>query len=441
MFFLSNPNLDFVESIELARSSYRFFKKRFLEAAITLPVLDYTKIAASVDFIMEYLNENKSDDMPYYYSDMVPYGSVVSIITYTVKDTARGKYGIESFFNDTVSSQRAVLVYHDGQQLVRGQQYVFDTNSASIILLVTLAFNSILEIHDYSNTAGSYVPETPAKMGLAPAAVPKITTDYSYQTPQTVIIGHDGSSTIAFGDFRDQLLLELELRIYNNIKRKFNSARVNFYNILPGGFRSTGYTIDQVNSVLAPYYYRWRTENGLNYVNDNYYKNSDPWTWNYNNQLAKDGTRLMGSWHAVYRYYYDTSEPDVKPWEMLGYIMQPTWWVNKYGAAPYTSGNQVLWDDIRDGVITADDGSTTVNKLFARPAIYDYLPVDSQGTKRTPLSLFVKVFNGSITSSSYRFGMIDSVENSWRKSSDYAYAVQIAMAVLKPAQYFALMAN
>jgi hypothetical protein len=50
------------------------------------------------------------------------------------------------------------------------------------------------------------------------------------------------------------------------------------------------------------------------------------------------------------------------------------------------------------------------------------------------------VFNGSITNAAYRFGMIDSVENSWRKSSDYAYAVQIAMAVLKPAQYFALMA-
>ena len=440
MFFLSNPNLDFVDSIELARSSYSFFKKRFLEAAVTLPVLDYTNTAASVDTIMEYLNENKSDDMPYYYSDMVPYGSVVSITTYTVKDTARVEYGIESFFNDAVSSQRAVLVYHNGQQLVRGRHYVFDKTSPGINLLTSLPFNSILEIHDYSNTAGSYVPETPAKMGLAAAVAPEITTDRSYQTAQTVIIGHDGSSTIAFGDFRDQLLLELELRIYNNIKRKYDSARVNFYNILPGGFRNTGYTQDQINSVLAPYYYRWRTENGLNYVNDSYYKNSDPWTWNYYNQLAKDGTRLLGSWHAVYKYYYDTSEPDTKPWEMLGYVMKPTWWNTKYGPAPYTSGNQVLWDDIRDGVITADDGSTSINKAFARPNIYDYIPVDSQGIKRTPLTLFVKVFNGSITNAAYRFGMIDSVENSWRKSSDYAYAVQIAMAVLKPAQYFALMA-
>ena len=441
MFFLSNSNLDFVESIELARSSYSFFKKRFLEAAVTLPVLDQTNIRPSVDTIMEYLNENKSNDMPYYYSDMVPYGSVVNVTTYTVKDTARVKYSIESFFNDTVSSQRAVLVYLNGQQLVRGIHYVFDTTSASIILLVKLAFNSILEIHDYTNTAGSYVPETPAKMGLAAAVIPEITTDRSYQTAQTVIIGHDGSSTIAFGDFRDQLLLELELRIYNNIKRKYNSTRINFYNILPGGFRDTGYTMDQINSVLAPYYYRWRTENGLNYVTNNFYKNSDPWTWNYYNQLARDGTRLLGSWHAVYTYYYDTTEPDVKPWEMLGYATKPSWWETKYGPAPYTSGNQVLWDDIRDGIVTADDGSTSVNTAFARSNIYDYLPVDSQGIKLSPLSLFVKVFNGSITSAAYQFGMIDSVENSWRKSSDYAYAVQIAMAVLKPAQYFALMAN
>ena len=135
-----------------------------------------------------------------------------------------------------------------------------------------------------------------------------------------------------------------------------------------------------------------------------------------------------------------TDQPNLKPWEMLGYHEQPTWWVAKYGPAPYTSGNGILWADLETGVQTADDGSTKVNSLFARPGLSNYIPVDTQGNLRTPLDLFVKVFNGSITSAVYRFGMLDPVELSWRRSSDYAYAVQIALAVLKPAQYFALMA-
>jgi hypothetical protein len=69
------------------------------------------------------------------------------------------------------------------------------------------------------------------------------------------------------------------------------------------------------------------------------------------------------------------------------------------------------------------------------------LPVDSQGQLRTPLDIFVKVFNGAITNTAYVFGMGDPVENSWRRSSDFAFAAQIAMAVLKPARYFARFAS
>jgi hypothetical protein len=127
---------------------------------------------------------------------------------------------------------------------------------------------------------------------------------------------------------------------------------------------------------------------------------------------------------------------------MLGYTNRPAWWENKYGPAPYTSGNSLLWDDIRDGVQTTDNGIATVrNPLFARSKIYDYLPVDSQGQLRTPLELFVKTFNGSITNTSYTFGMEDPIEHTWRRSSDFAFSAQIAMAVLKPARYFAQFAS
>lgn len=443
MFFLTSSDFDFVASVDQARSTYSFFKKRFLDAASTLDDLDFNDVPAAVDTILDYLNQNRSPDMPYYYSDMVAHGNVVSKITYNVSLSERINYGIESIFDDTVPSGRSVLVYCNGVQLVKGLDYEFDTVRPGITLLRPLPTGSkTLEIRDYASTDGSYIPETPTKMGLWPSAVPEITVDTSFRNNQTVIVGHDGSRTVVLGDIRDDMLLELELRIYNNIKRQFVDSSLDLHEVVPGAFRATGFSLDETNAVLAPYYYRWKSENNLEMAVVNFYKNSDAWTWNYYNQLAKDNSRLTGSWSAVFKYWYDTPEPGTRPWEMLGYSSKPVWWIKKYGPAPYTSGNTLLWDDIRDGRQTGNDGvSVKTNLLFARPGIYSYLPVDSQGQLRTPLDIFVKVFNGSITNAAYVFGMGDPVENSWRRSSDYPFAAQVAMAVLKPARYFAQFAS
>jgi len=40
-----------------------------------------------------------------------------------------------------------------------------------------------------------------------------------------------------------------------------------------------------------------------------------------------------------------------------------------------------------------------------------------------------------------RFGDIGPVELAWRRSSEFAYAVQLALALSKPAKYFSLLAN
>jgi hypothetical protein len=450
MFFLTSDDFDFVASVDQARNSYSFFKKRFLDAATNLGTLDFDNIPGSVDTVLDYVSQNFSPDMPYYYSDMTAHGDVLSKTTYIVYNTSQRNYGIESIFNNTVPSSRSVLVYNrepdsapnDWVQLTLGQDYVINTVQPSITMLRQLTYSSILEIRDYASTDGSYIPETPTKMGMWPSTRPEIRMDNSFRNVQSVIVGHDGSKTIAFGDFRDAMLLELELRIYNNIKCQYEPALLDWHEICPGAFRSTGYQSSQINQLLAPYYYRWKAENNLELMSTNVFKNSDPWTWNYYNQLARDNSRLNGSWTALFQYWYDTVEPLTRPWEMLGYTNKPAWWDNKYGAAPYTAGNGVLWDDIRDGVQTDINGiSSQVNPLFARPNIYDYLPIDDQGNPRTPVEIFVKMFNGAITKSNYVFGMGDIIENSWRRSSDFPFVVQIAMAVLKPARYFAQYSN
>ena len=90
-------------------------------------------------------------------------------------------------------------------------------------------------------------PPTPSAMGLYPLFQPGQETDSSFQTPQNLIVGHDGSKTPLFGDRRDQIILEFENRIYNSAKKEFRNANsIAYYSSLdvkPGYFRNTDFEI------------------------------------------------------------------------------------------------------------------------------------------------------------------------------------------------------
>ena len=55
--------------------------------------------------------------------------------------------------------------------------------------------------------------------------------------------------------------------------------------------------------------------------------------------------------NGIYKKLYDTDRPNITPWEMLGYSIEPTWWETTYGPAPYTKDNLVLWKDLEEGIV------------------------------------------------------------------------------------------
>ena len=59
---------------------------------------------------------------------------------------------------------------------------------------------------------------TPNKIRFISQIYSQKYSDTTFVEPVDVIQGHDGSITKAYGDYRDDLILELEKRIYNNIK-------------------------------------------------------------------------------------------------------------------------------------------------------------------------------------------------------------------------------
>jgi hypothetical protein len=435
--FLSSEQYNFVNSLAFAQQEYTRFKNKFLTLAATGSNTAGSDPVPVVDAIISKINEIKNKTFPWYYSDMVPYGKNRKLITYTVLDPAQRNYEITSIFSPTTLSNKAVLVYLNRVQLIYGIDYTFLADAPGIRFTdIELPLNSTINIIEYHDTDGNYIPETPTKLGLYPKFTPEIYTDYTYVSPQQFIKGHDGSLTPAFGDFRDNLLLELEKRIYNNIKVEYDNNLVNIYDSKPGKFRTTSYTLTQFNQLVSKGYLPWVGFNRLDYITNSTFDVGNPFTFNYGTALDSDGDTLPGSWRACYEYFYDTQRPDTNPWEMLGFSERPDWWVATYGPAPYTSGNKILWDDLEAGRIVAGPRAG-VDSNFVRPGLSAIIPVNVNGELQPPLGLLTTKYYQPDFSNRWRVGQYSPTETAWRNSSDYPFAVQLICALANPAQYFA----
>lgn len=444
--FLTEENLNAVNAIEFASREYVKFKNRFLDMTTKMQI-DVNNIPGTVDKLMASIMLGKSNMSPWYDSDMLPWGDKFkTTTTLPVLNTRQRTYLIPATFDPTVLSTRSVLVYLKDaankiyRQLIRDIEFSFATDISSIVVSeqVDLTYSSQLLIVDVTNTTECYVPETPTKLGLYPKYVPKKYLDDTYRTPVNVIQGHDGSITPAFNDYRDDILLELELRIYNNIKVDYDNTLLDLFDTIPGAFRNTGYDRNEWNQLLTRTLLSWVGNNKLNYSANRWFAPNDPWTWNYTSFKDKQGNDIPGFWRGIYKWYFDTDRPHTAPWEMLGFSQEPTWWKDEYGPAPYTGGNKNLWEDLELGLIR-QGARAGIDEKFARPGLSTFVPVDNTGQLRDPLQLFVSNFNSEDTSASFAIGDHGPVESAWRRSSDYPFAVQIAFALARPAQYLGTM--
>ena len=439
--FLGDQGLEFVEATENAQREYSKFKYKFLDQSLKIDGVSPKDLAGSVDLIMQTISLGKNSTMPWYDSDMVPWGTATVVDTIPILDTRQLRYQLPSVFDDTVLSRRSVLVYLSDTigtvQLIKGIDFTFNVALGAVDLkeTVPLTYTASLIIVDRPSTVGSYVPETPTKLGLYPKFTPKIYLDNTYQNPTMVIQGHDGSITPAFGDLRDQLLLELEIRIYNNIKVDYNKTLLEIYDSVPGKFRSSSYTRQEFNQLLTRNFLKWTGISQVDYITNTNFTGNNPWTWNYKSLRDFTGELLPGFWRGAFQYFYDTDRPNLTPWEMLGFSEQPAWWEDRYGPAPYTGANKVLWDDLEAGYI-AGGTRQGYDARFKRPGLAKVIPVDEFGMLKSPEKVMVSSFDSTNLSASWVVGDMGPVETAWRRSSEYPFAIQIAIALARPAFYF-----
>ena len=432
---LCDKDLNIIKSLRYAKSEYTKFKNNLMQLAVELPY-DQEPVAF-LDLIIEELSVGKSEFSSFFGSDMLGTGASTTI-NYTVEDTGITVFALTNKFDLSTQTDIAVYVYLNGVQLLHGVDYTFDSTFGFIKISKVLVEGNVIEIKEYISTAYNYIPPTPTKLGLYKRFVPEIYTDTTYKTPQVVIRGHDGSITMSYGDFRDNVLLEFELRVYNNLKLEYDESILNIDQTFGNYFYPGLYNKSEVDALIREDYLNWISDTDIDTVNNIYFDANDSFTFTYSTMSDQTATAaLPGYWRGVYNWFYDTDAPHLRPWEMQGFTIKPTWWESEYGAAPYTAGNLLLWEDIRDGIIRQGNRQNLNGEArYARPTILSHLPVDASGILLSPLdSGIVSNFSLALANRPFVFGDSSPAETAWRKSSEYPFAIMIALSLLTPCNF------
>jgi hypothetical protein len=438
LYHITSETNNIVRSIEQSRDDFNSFKRNFIKLSSNLGV-DGDPVTI-VNLIMQKINKDRPNTAPYYFSDMVPYGASIKT-NLTVVDHRIKQYPLSALFTLDTLSNKAVGIYLNGVQLIYIQDYTFNEQGFVIIdPSVSMNDGDTITTVEYDSTDGCFVPATPTKFGMWPAYIPKIYTDTTYLTPRVMIQGHDGSQVLAYGDYRDALILELEKRIFNNIKVKYDPTIFDITDIIPSYNRKNDYSLTEFNQVLSPNFYKWTTLSGRDFTKPIGYNVNDPFTFNYSETAAPDGRAVPGYWRGIFQYLLDTDRPNLCPWEMLGFSIEPSWWQDLYGPAPYTGDNLPMWQDISDGLVRAPGKPPVKLSKYAKPFLMQHIPVDSNGRLISPLASGLAY--GPITkstASNFVFGDQSPVETAWRRSSHYPFAVILSSILLTPAKSIGIL--
>jgi hypothetical protein len=454
--FLRKQNHNLFNALMFNSKEYITYKTMLVDTVNNTDYSAYQTPAVILNQAIDKIAREKTQGNSFFWSDMLPAQTEYTTNSYSYTNSQTVSiYPLSRIYNFKSANYYGVLLYKATtlggvvytSQLIANVDYVISDTSPSVTVTADLLPGDVITINEYTQTYGSYVPNTPTKLGLYPATIPAVVLDRAYAIPTYFIVGHDGSYNKLYGDynpvtdklvdFRDQALLEFEKRIYNNLKLSA-SVPIQEYEVLPGFFRDTDYSYSEILEIYSTSFLNWVGQNRIDYQKQ-YYNANDEFTYNYDQSGNKIDRQPIeqGYWRGVYEYFYDTSSPDTAPWEMLGFTNKPTWWESRYGAAPYTSDNLVLWSDMAQG-IDWNNGNPVVITHTIRPQLLTVLPVDSAGNLVSPFISLVGNYIGTTFERNWQVGDVGPAEFSYRRSSSWPFDLMRILALTKPAEFFNL---
>ena len=200
-YLLNRNDVNVIKAIKHSQTEYTKFKRAFVSAIDTLGYEG--SVQTTVDKILEKLNKDNTKASPFFQTDMIGRGAF-KLTTHKVLDVDSKFYQLTNNFDLTALSKQAVYVYHNNLQLIHGKDYTFANGFVNVSKTLTL--DDQIDVYEYETTNGSHIPATPTKLGLYPSYRPLKYLDTTLVTPVNVIQGHDGSITVAYNDFRDDLI-------------------------------------------------------------------------------------------------------------------------------------------------------------------------------------------------------------------------------------------
>ena len=454
---LKNRNYNLIEALTYNSDEYIKFKNLLVD---TVEKTEYEISATPANILDDVLNTistYKNETNAFFWSDMIPNRSVYKTSSYTFGiDVFFSTFTLSTVYDFSKANYKGLLIYLrriiDGvsveRQLIKDVDYIVSTDEPKVNVELDLQQNDVIIIKEYNQTYGSFVPNTPTKLGFYSKTIPEIVFDDSYLYPTYFIKGHDGSLNVLYGqyvdgqlvDFRDKVLFEFECRVYNNLKVA-NSIPISSDEVLSGQFRNTEYNYDEVSNLYSLSFLNWVGKNRIDYKK-NYFVQNDVYTYNYINSTNRlDNTILkQGNWRGIYNWFFDTVTPNSTPWEMIGYSNKPNWWDTYYGSAPYTKNNELLWDDMENG-FDYNNGNPVIRESRKRPGLKKVLPVDELGNLVDPLNSVIGNYDPLTFNSPWKVNDWGPAEYSYIKSSTWPFDLIKILALSKPAKFFALCVN
>lgn len=436
MFFLGKKEHDVTDSIRAAAIQYYKFKLNLLKLIESTD--NFNDPVLALDELLINVTKNNPVDLPYYNSDMLGFGNNKKTISYVVDDVEVNEFDILENFKANVLSFNSLLIYLNNEQLVINEDYTFNYTNDTVTITQSLNLNDVITFVYYFNTGGSFIPPTPSKLGLYPKFKPEIINYSLFDTTVQMIRCHDGSLIKIFNDYRDNIILEFEKRIFNNIKVEYNKNLFDIKTFVPGFFRSNYYSMEDIDNIIRQDFLLWANNYNVKFFENNTFDSTNELTWNYKGSVDKLLNKPQyGSWEKLFLHFFDTVRPHTHPWEMLGFDTKPQWW-DTYYSWTNPIKRSALIEALTDGN-TAEPPGESINLNYARPGIENIIPVDNVGKLKSPDQFLLVENSYQNISDSWNFGDFSPYESIWRNSSLYPFALNIAAAILKPCEYLTSM--
>lgn len=444
-YLIDQEELNPVRALKNVSNDYVDFKNYFKNKVFQLWTTEsWSSVRDIVDRAISDINIGKSEDFKYAHSDMA-YAKQYKSQTYSISDTTTSfamPNGV-NVYGDIQNHLQVWLKEYDGSSLylerplVKDIDYTVEGSNVVLTSAVTLDSDpATLTIRWFDYRQLSHIPFSAVKLGFFRPTQVEILNGK--------LIGHDGSEHTATGtEFQDlasadfdvvtAALWDLELRIFNNLTDKhfISNSTYNYEmgELYPNPTNEFAYTVANMNTRLDDWFNRWAIKNNVTAIDNVAYDGGDEFTWNYSTV-----TPNLGSWRSLYVYNFGTDRPHTHPWEMLGHRVKPSWWDANYSWAAGAPRNALL-NALKYG-LTGDASSP--NKLDIRYARSNYdwdndTLVTTSAVLNGPVTANVVSSPAAVDAAQpFVFGDWSEIENNWRKSSEYLFALAEVYMQLKP---------